>query len=148
MAKGSPPLADLHPMRVLFIIPKSPPPELGEGFSETFRHFVATCLAKDPGQRPTARDLLSHPFLAAASEPPGFAGMVTEYARRKKPLPPTSTSGDEQYGTQGAGSGPAWDFGTRRASRGTVGAGSTGTVKISDTLKAGMVDRYAQVGVG
>lgn len=40
MAAGSPPHAELHPMRVLFIIPRDPPPRLppGGAFSDAFRH--------------------------------------------------------------------------------------------------------------
>ncbi len=66
IATGSPPHAHLHPMRVLFLIPKEPPPTLSEdkGFSPSFREFVAACLVKEAGRRPSAKELLKHPFVA------------------------------------------------------------------------------------
>lgn len=50
MAKGEPPLAEYHPMRVLFLIPKAKAPRLeeSEGWSSSFREFVEACLVKDP----------------------------------------------------------------------------------------------------
>ena len=46
MAMGQPPHADLHPMRVLFLIPKEQPPHLPDHFSQPFCSFIAACLQK------------------------------------------------------------------------------------------------------
>jgi serine/threonine protein kinase len=37
-------------------------PTLGESFSEELRDFVSKCLRKQGGTRPTAGELLKHPF--------------------------------------------------------------------------------------
>ena len=68
-ANGTPPYSDLHPMRVLFFIPKNPPPRLeGGNFSDAFKEFVAACLQKDPDRRPRANQLVNHRFIANAPE--------------------------------------------------------------------------------
>lgn len=48
LAKGEPPNSDLHPMRVLFLIPKNNPPQLTGNYSKPFKEFVEACLNKDP----------------------------------------------------------------------------------------------------
>ncbi|KAL3856081.1 hypothetical protein ACJMK2_015277 [Sinanodonta woodiana] len=65
MAEGEPPLADKHPMRALFRIPRNPPPKLKnpEKWSATFKDFIAQCLIKDFEARPFSWDLLDHPFI-------------------------------------------------------------------------------------
>jgi serine/threonine kinase 3 len=61
MAQGRPPYHDLHPMRAIFLIPAKPPPTLENQkmFSPSFNNFIAQCLIKDPGRRPSAAELLN-----------------------------------------------------------------------------------------
>ncbi|XP_029641826.1 traf2 and NCK-interacting protein kinase isoform X6 [Octopus sinensis] len=64
MAEGKPPLCDMHPMRALFLIPRSPPPRLkSRKWSSKFQSFVEACLVKDYTQRPNTEQLLKHPFI-------------------------------------------------------------------------------------
>ncbi|KAH8067914.1 MAP kinase kinase kinase kinase [Aureococcus anophagefferens] len=58
LATGKPPHWELHPMKVLFVVPKAPPPKLEGDFSAEATAFAARCLAKAPEERPTCADLL------------------------------------------------------------------------------------------
>lgn len=48
LAKGEPPHSDLHPMKVLFLIPKNNPPTLEGSYCKPLKEFVEACLNKEP----------------------------------------------------------------------------------------------------
>ncbi|KAK7695816.1 hypothetical protein QCA50_000454 [Cerrena zonata] len=79
MAKGEPPLAEYHPMRVLFLIPKAKPPVLEGAFTSAFKEFVSLCLTKDPQQRPTTKQLLQHKFIKSARKTSYLTELTERY---------------------------------------------------------------------
>nr|XP_057935769.1 mitogen-activated protein kinase kinase kinase kinase 5-like isoform X2 [Doryrhamphus excisus] len=68
LAELQPPMFDVHPLRVLFLMSKSgyQPPKLKDKskWSPTFYNFVKAMLVKNPKKRPSASKILSHIFLA------------------------------------------------------------------------------------
>jgi hypothetical protein len=65
MAEGDPPYMDFPPLRALFLITTKGIPGLKhpEKWSTEFKDFVSQCLEKDAENRPTADQLLFHPFI-------------------------------------------------------------------------------------
>ncbi|CAH3146935.1 unnamed protein product [Pocillopora meandrina] len=97
LAKGEPPNSDLHPMRVLFLIPKNNPPELTGNFSKAFKEFVAMCLNKDPSDRPTAKELLKHRWIRTAKKNSYLVELIERYKNWKQKCrdDDDSSSGEE-----------------------------------------------------
>lgn len=79
LALGEPPHSSVHPMKVLFLIPKEKPPRLeGSEWSKDFKDFVTACLNKDPEKRPTAKALLKHRFVQRAGKTESLQELVVK----------------------------------------------------------------------
>ncbi|KAI9585692.1 hypothetical protein GQX74_001539 [Glossina fuscipes] len=83
LAKGEPPNSELHPMRVLFLIPKNNPPQLTGNYTKSFKDFVEACLNKDPENRPTAKELLKYPFIKKAKKNSYLIDLIDRYKKWK-----------------------------------------------------------------
>ncbi|XP_014472250.1 PREDICTED: serine/threonine-protein kinase 10 isoform X2 [Dinoponera quadriceps] len=80
-AQMEPPNHEMSPMRVLLKIQKSDPPKLDQPgkWSKEFNDFIAKALIKDPSSRPTADDLLKHPFISRNLDPKPVRDLLLEY---------------------------------------------------------------------
>lgn len=130
LAKGQPPHAELHPMKVLFVIPKNDPPELGPEYSRLFQDFVSLCLKKDAKQRPTAEQLLKHKFIRSAKRTEHLSDLIKRWQSWKKRVPESRASNNRSSAnTPAAGSQEndeqvTWDFDTVRQALPTATAAS------------------------
>uniref|UniRef100_A0A3B4WVJ2 non-specific serine/threonine protein kinase n=1 Tax=Seriola lalandi dorsalis TaxID=1841481 RepID=A0A3B4WVJ2_SERLL len=106
LAKGEPPNSDMHPMRVLFHIPKSPPPTLTGDFSKSFKEFTEACLNKDPAFRPTAKELLKHKFIVKHCKKTSYLSELIDRFRRWKEEGSNSCESSNKENSES----PEWSF--------------------------------------
>ena len=123
LANGEPPYADIHPMKVLFLIPKNPPPTLQGNFSKAFKEFVELCLRRDPRERPSAKELLRHPFIKRAKKTTYLTELIERYERWQAANGNRSPDDDEetlvaQSPKPTSVDEDLWDFGTVRQAGG------------------------------
>ncbi|RMZ82936.1 hypothetical protein DV737_g1806, partial [Chaetothyriales sp. CBS 132003] len=118
LAQGEPPYSDIHPMKVLFLIPKNPPPALTGNFSRSFKDFVDLCLRRDPRERPSARELLKHPFIKRARKTTYLTELIERHERWQATNGKANSEDDEdEYDDRHHYPEPSenddlWDFGT------------------------------------
>ena len=109
LAETQPPMFDLHPMRALYLMSKSnfKPPQLKQRakWSAEMHDFVKCSLKRDSKKRPSAKELLKHPFcdrplvrelmtnlLHQAMNPEDLARSQDEDEEEDEPHPPVTTS--------------------------------------------------------
>ncbi|XP_061536868.1 mitogen-activated protein kinase kinase kinase kinase 5-like isoform X6 [Phycodurus eques] len=100
LAELQPPMFELHPLRVLFLMSKSgyQPPKLKDKakWSSMFYNFVKAVLVKNPKKRPSAFKMLSHMFLTQQSLSRALTLDLLEKCRHPENLKFSSATDDDE----------------------------------------------------
>lgn len=145
LALGEPPYSDIHPMKVLFLIPKNPAPVLEGNFSKDFKDFVYRCLRKEPKERPSARDLLRHPWVRKAKRTAYLTELIERHERWQATHREDKERDEEDFRedspSRDSEEEDLWDFGTVRP----VGKRANGTTGLRAMNESGMNSRSSHV---
>jgi len=139
--KGEPPMSDLHPMRVLFLIPKNEPPTLeGEQYSKACKEFIAACLQKDPNQRPSATELLKHRFIKNAKKPSSLTPLIARYKSWKEKQVAEESSSEDNDSSKSTNA-PVFEFSSESEETKTTEKKSVTVEKKPETVAAEKKER-------
>ncbi|QIX00249.1 hypothetical protein AMS68_005766 [Peltaster fructicola] len=118
LALGEPPYSDIHPMKVLFLIPKNPAPVLEGNYSKDFKDFVFRCLQKEPQKRPSAKELLRHAWVKKAKKTAYLTELIERHERwqivHREDQDQDHDSSFIDSPSRDSGEEDLWDFGTVR----------------------------------
>eukprot|EP01088_Endostelium_zonatum_P009787 TRINITY_DN230_c1_g1_i1.p1 TRINITY_DN230_c1_g1~~TRINITY_DN230_c1_g1_i1.p1 ORF type:complete len:409 (-),score=93.73 TRINITY_DN230_c1_g1_i1:80-1306(-) len=86
MAEGEPPYMEFPPLRALFLITTKGIPDLKspEKWTRDFKDFLSKTLEKDPEKRPSASEMLKHPYLKTACDGTEILKIVEEARMQAK----------------------------------------------------------------
>ena len=153
MATGKSPWAHYdNPVAAMFAIAVANElPPLPSDLSADGADFLAACFRRDPAQRPTAAELLRHPFLAlrkasdTASQPPRIASSrvaTDDTAAAAATTTATTATTSPAAGTPAASRVPP------RVAAGTTGSGSSATTAATTTSPGAALSPTAGDGSG
>ena len=86
IAEGNPPYSNIRPHLAMFVIQQNPPQTLTSPhrWSNEFNNFITSCLIINAKKRPTARELLLHPFIQKARHLSILSELIVEANAEKE----------------------------------------------------------------
>lgn len=122
MATGQAPYAKYAPMKVLMLTLQNDPPDIDTvatvsnqyiNYGQKFRKFTRACLMKDPGQRLSARELLSHTYIKAKAKDRELLCRVMLGGEIPPPISRTNKHADDRSEKRGPKTNSTeWNFDT------------------------------------
>lgn len=93
---SQPPYYELQPVQALFKIVQDQRPPLPQGISDLLQDFLKQCFQKNPKRRPSAKDLLEHPWIRKVQN-----DLKRSWPRTKKPpIYESAEEGPQQHAQQ------------------------------------------------